>query len=43
LESRINSLGGGTKVFRVKLESKDNVLKISVGVKMWKLEKIIRQ
>jgi hypothetical protein len=35
---RVRNLSGGMIVFRVKFESKDIVLKISLGVKMPKLE-----
>jgi len=37
---RGKNLDGGTKIFRVKLKSKENVSKISLGVKKSKLKKL---
>jgi len=38
----VKNLGGGEKVFKVKRESKGNILKISIYVQMLKLRKIRR-
>lgn len=40
---RVKNLGGGTKVFKLKLESKGNISKIGLDVKMLKLGKIIKE
>lgn len=43
LDIRISNCGVGMRVFKVKLESKRNILKNDLGVKMPKLEKNIRK
>jgi len=40
---RVKNLGGGTKMFKVKLESKGNASEIGLDVKISKLGEIIKE